>query len=451
VKLRRHECKSTGGARRLTRGVLVTAVAGASSLGVVGLTGPAGAAVTTGPACQTPTPVTATQASSTTGLTSKSVTVGNVSILTGPVEGLFAGAPIGVAAYFDYLNSKGGVNGRKLRLDGYDDAFSGQANASETATAIAKDFALVGSFSLFDNYGCKALAANGAVPDVSVTLDPGTNSLPNDFSADPLAQGAATGPLQYLRTTYPKVVKVGSLVSNVSTATAQWQGEQAALQKVGYKIAYYRPISPIETDFTTDIINMRNDGVQMVYMTGLDWQIAAAMVQAMTQQNWHPLLFSGGPVYADQFISTAGGPSAVNGLWLGQTQALYLGQDAKTVPAVKTFLSWVQKAHPGFTPDLYTLFGWSSAQLFAQALQAAGKNPTRGAVLSQLKKIQAFNSSGLLAPANPAKKLPPSCYVLAKIVNGTYQRVADPPNGGFRCDGVYWSVKGPLPSVTSAG
>jgi len=95
----------------------------------------------------------------------------NISILSGPVPGLFQGAPYGVEAYFDYINSKGGVNGRQLKVDSYDDAFSGQSNESETTTAVGKDFALVGNFSLFDSYGCKVLAANPAVADVSVTLD----------------------------------------------------------------------------------------------------------------------------------------------------------------------------------------------------------------------------------------------------------------------------------------
>ena len=36
----------------------------------------------------------------TTGITAKSVTVGNVSIISGPVPGLFEGAPTGVKAYF---------------------------------------------------------------------------------------------------------------------------------------------------------------------------------------------------------------------------------------------------------------------------------------------------------------------------------------------------------------
>jgi len=86
-----------------------------------------------------------------------------------------------------------------------------------------------------------------------------------------------------------------------------------------------------------------------------------------------------------------------------------------------------EEGPPGFTPDLYTLYGWASAQLFVQALQAAGKNPTRGELLSQLQKITSFSASNLIGSSNPAKKLPPNCYIMAKIVNGKYQRVDDRP------------------------
>ena len=76
---------------------------------------------------------------------------GNVSIITGPVPGLFQGAPDGVRAYFDYINSLGGVNGRKMVLDAQDDAFLGTQNLANTKTDVANDFAMVGSFSLFDS------------------------------------------------------------------------------------------------------------------------------------------------------------------------------------------------------------------------------------------------------------------------------------------------------------
>jgi ABC-type branched-subunit amino acid transport system substrate-binding protein len=426
--------------RGLLAGTLITGtlvVAGGALLGA----GPAGAApaINTSTTCPSPSKLTPAEAASTTGVTKNSVTVGNVSIVSGPVPGLFEGASIGTKAYFDYINStKGGVNGRKLMVKGVDDAFSGETNRTETQDAVASDFGLVGSFSLFDSYGCKALAQNPGVPDVSVTLDPVTNALPNVFSAQPLAVGSGLGPLQYYKKHFPKDTTVGTIVSNVQTSLDQWAGQKAALEHEGYHVAYVRDVGPTETDFTTDVISMRNDHVNAVDLTAVDWQVGAEFVQNAAAQGWHPgLIFSAGPIYADQFVSHAGGPAATNGIQIGQGQALYLGQDANTIPADKLFLSYVKKVSPSWTPDLFTLYGWASGALFVQALQAAGPNPTRGSVLAQLKKITSFNASGLIAPANPAQKKPASCYVMMQIKNGNYVRT-QPAKSGYSCDSTYF-------------
>ena len=428
--------------RGLLAGTLITGtlvVAGGTVGATAAAAAGAGAPLNTSTTCPSPSQLTPAEAASTTGVTKNSVTVGNVSIVSGPVPGLFEGASIGTKAYFDYINStKGGVNGRKLVVNGVDDAFSGETNRTETQDAVASDFGLVGSFSLFDSYGCKALAQNPGVPDVSVTLDPVTNALPNVFSAQPLAVGSGLGPLQYYKKHFPKDTTVGTIVSNVQTSLDQWAGQKAALEHEGYHVAYVRDVGPTETDFTTDVISMRNDHVNAVDLTAVDWQVGAEFVQNAAAQGWHPgLIFSAGPIYADQFVSHAGGPAATNGIQIGQGQALYLGQDANTIPADKLFLSYVKKVSPSWTPDLFTLYGWASAALFVQALQGAGTNPTRGSVLTQLKKITSFNASGLIAPANPAQKKPASCYVMMQIKNGNYVRT-QPAKSGFSCDSTYF-------------
>jgi ABC-type branched-subunit amino acid transport system substrate-binding protein len=429
---------------RTLRGLLAgTLVTGTLLVGAGAIAGvaPAGAApaINTSTTCPSPSKLTPAESASTTGVTKNSVTVGNVSIVSGPVPGLFEGAAVGTKAYFDYINStKGGVNGRKLVVNGMDDAFSGETNRTETEDAVASDFGLVGSFSLFDSYGCKALAQNPGVPDVSVTLDPVTNALPNVFSAQPLAVGSGLGPLQYYKKHFPKDMTVGTIVSNVATSLSQWTGQKAALEHEGYHIAYVRDIGPVENDFTTDVISMRNDHVNAVDLTAVDWEVGAEFVQNAAAQGWHPgLIFSAGPIYADQFVAHAGGPAATNGIQIGQGQALYLGQDAKTIPADKLFLSYVKKVSPSWTPDLFTLYGWASAELFVQALQAAGPKPTRGSVLTQLKKITSFNASGLIAPANPAQKKPASCYVMMQIKNGNYVRT-QPAKSGYSCNAPYF-------------
>ena len=430
-------------AGRLLRGLLAGSVVMGGGVGVaeVATTAPAGAAAASSSnTCPVTAPATAAQDAATTGITAKTVTVGNVSIISGPVPGLFEGAPTGAKAYFAYINSKGGVNGRKIVLNSSDDAFSGQQNATETAQAVASDFAMVGSFSLFDGYGCKSLAADPAVPDVSVTLDPSASALPNDFSTYPTVLGASLGPFEYYKKHYPKDMTIGALVSDAASAKAQFAGEQAAAEHLGYKVAYVDDVNPLASNFTTDVINMRSKGVTAVDLTALDWQDAAIFVQNAAAQGWKPgLIFSAGPVYADQFISHAGGPAATNGIMLGQGQALYLGQDQNSIPADKLFIKYVKQVSPTWTPDLYTLFGWASAQLFVQALQAAGPHPTRGSVIAQLKKISNFNASGLLSNADPASKKPSGCYLMATIKNGQFVRV-QPKGSGFSCNAPYFDA-----------
>jgi branched-chain amino acid transport system substrate-binding protein len=347
-----------------------------------------------------------------------------------------------VKAYFDMINAQGGVNGRKLLVDSKDDAFSGQQNQTDTQEAINNDFALVGSFSLFDGYGCAALASDTAVPDVSVTLDAGTNALPNDFSAQPLSGQQGLGPAAYYKQHYPKDKTVGAIVSDVASAKTQMAQQFAALKHEGYSIAYVDDVNPLQTDFTTDVIDMKNKGVNAVDLTGIDWQDAAIFVENANTQNWHPgLIFSEGPVYADQFISHAGGPAATNGIQIGQVYALYLGQDAGKIPAVKQFDTYVKKVNSSWTPDLYTLYGWMSAEMFVQALKAAGPSPTRGTVMAQLKKITSFNANGLLAGSDPAAKTVTPCFLMMGIKNGQYVREL-PKGAGFDCNAKSFDASG---------
>jgi hypothetical protein len=83
------------------------------------------------------------------------------------------------------------------------------------------------------------------------------------------------------------------------------------------------------------------------------------------------------------------------------------------------------------------VFGWASARLFVQALKAAGPQVTRVKLLAALRNIHSFDSSGLMVPADPASKLPGTCYIIVRIHNGTFARIDDPANA-FRCDGTYW-------------
>ncbi len=402
-------------------------------------------ATTTSPSGSSPTSKTgaipASAFSDTTGLTSNSVRIGNVSTLT--PFGLFKGAAVGAQAYAEYINGLGGVNGRRLIVDSGDDTYSGAPNKDLTQSDIQSDFALVGGFSLEDSFGATVLAANPQVPNVTVSLSPAANNLPNTFSPSPAVGGWQLGPLAYFKSKFPSAIThAGALIADQPSAEDKWVAEKAAMGSIGYKVVYDPTFDITQTNFDQNAVVMKNAGVKILFLEQMPENYAASVVRALNQQNFHPVLVLGGSTYSEALVQDAGGASAIDGSFMEQNTALFLGEDAATIPAVATFQTWVQKASPGFKADLYTLYGWMSAELFSQALKAAGKSPTRGSVLQQLSKITAYNGNGMITTANPAKKIPGNCYIIAKIVDGKYQRLDDPPvnssTQGFRCDQPYY-------------
>jgi hypothetical protein len=192
------------------------ALAVTTSAVVVGTTGVA--------AASTGSTIPTSAFSNHTGITKTEVKLANVSTLS---IGLFKGADVGAQAYADYVNSTGGVNGRKLVITDSDDQFSGSVNKQATQEAIDDDFAMVGNFSLEDSFGGTLLKANPDMPDVSVVLDPATNKLHNVFSAVPLDAGWEEGPLQFIKKQYPNDVHaVGAMVAGLPSAETDWVGEK---------------------------------------------------------------------------------------------------------------------------------------------------------------------------------------------------------------------------------
>ena len=88
---------------------------------------------------------------------------------------------------------------------------------------------------------------------------------------------------------------------------------------------------------------------------------AAAVVKALNQQDFHPSWCSAARPTASSWCPIRGGRRPSTASYMEQNTSLFLGEDKSAIPAVNTFLTWVQKASPGFKADLYTLFGWLSA------------------------------------------------------------------------------------------
>jgi ABC-type branched-subunit amino acid transport system substrate-binding protein len=177
------------------------------------------------------------------------------------------------------------------------------------------------------------------------------------------------------------------------------------------------------------MIKMKNAGVKLLFEPTQQGAYISTMAQENQQEGLNALLFSGANTYEAGFDPGAAG----NGTLVSTVTALYMGQDAKVIPAVATFDKWAKKVDPQTQLDLYTLYGWINAQLFVQALRGAGADPTRASLDAQLDKITSFDAGGLISPQDPAQKIPGQCWIVAQYENGNWKRIAPDPKSGFVC------------------
>ena len=365
------------------------------------------------------------------GITAKTVTVGSISDISSPVAGLFAGAKTGTEAYFAYINSQGGVNGRKLILNGMDSTFSPGTVTNEAQSIAKNDFAIVGGFSLLDGAEKPIVDAN-KVPMVTQALNPTIFDDPNLYSAVPMvSNGGIEGPFKWLKSKYPTAFTALGLIGDNATpsVTAVENTDRALTQSLGYKWLYARDASFTESTFLPDIVKMQNAGVKLVFEPTVTGNLVNNIAEEMKQQNLNALLVSTTNAYEKDFSP---GPAGNGTLVIG-VYALYRGEDAKVVPAVATLDKWMKKIDPSTQLDIYSLDAWVNAQLFVQALKAAGPNPTRAGLDAQLNKITSFNANGLISTQNPAKKIPGQCWLVARYENGAWQRIAPDPKANFVC------------------
>lgn len=408
------------------------------------ISGP-GAVATAGPGTvgAIPAPAGGNGGSTDVGVTGNSVTFGSVATLSGPVPGLFQGAVYGARAYFAYQNSLGGVYGRQIQLTAADDQLNCGQNKAEHLDLAPKVFAFASSLSLYDYCSNQVFQADKTLADVSLAFSASTGALPNSFSINPLVPGYRLGSLLYYKSKFPDAIKhVGTLYGQVGAAPQIWANVKAAAESVGYHVAYERGYTAGESDFTTDIVQMRQDGVQMLYFIAADVPTIIHVLQAASQQQWHPALVAvgaGDAVYDPAFIPEAG--SLANGVYGDQGSALFFNpEDAQAIPGVALYQTWMTKIGEGSHMDLYSAWGWGQALLAVQALKAAGPKLTRTAFLKALQGIHEFDAGGMFARTDPASKTPATCYVVLRVDQLRFHRV-DTPANRFRCDGPYYYVK----------
>jgi ABC-type branched-subunit amino acid transport system substrate-binding protein len=372
--------------------------------------------------------------SSAPGVTSTTITVGNVSGLTGPLPGIYGLGVSAVEALFDAINSAGGICGRQLEVDLEDDQQSSATDATDVQDLIPQILAFVGSLSDADDGGVSAMEAAG-VPDIGPAISPSRSNSSVYWSATGGSVLDANG-RAYLDNTLTNGLEAANdlpskvaIISDNATADQQLTDEYATLfEDAGVGVCYAQSVPSTTGSFGPNIQAMQSAGCTGVFST-MDPDSDARLLIAIQAANWLPTYVGATQVAYTPEMATLPGESAAQRLQVAIPSVPF--SDAN--PAVQLYQSEMAAYQADQVPSEYGFEAWADAQMFVYALITSGHNPTRASLTSAMASVFNWTVDGAFGPYTPSTRSVPACAVDAEVEGSSFARAW--PSSGLYCNG----------------
>jgi branched-chain amino acid transport system substrate-binding protein len=341
-------------------------------------------------------------AASAPGVTAKSVTVGLLTSLTGPVAAGFTTVATGFQARIALQNAHGGVNGRHINVVLGDDqgSTSGALTGAQTLVQQKQAFA-IGMISVV-GFAAQPYLTREGVPVTGTPLDgpewspPNNNMFPTTGSPDANFPAPATWGAFFKRQGATNVAVVGN---NSPSAVAAAKNVGASAKAAGLKSTYLNYTIPFtqEGGFGSIVQQMKQENVNGIYIA-MEPTATFSLLETMKQagMNVKAYLMDLAPPAA--IFQNPQAAAAAQDTWVPS----YWTPIGLHTPATEAFQAALRTyAHQTAAPDQNEYDGWAAASAIIKGLQVAGKNPTRASFIAGLRAVTNFTADGLLvSPEN---------------------------------------------------
>jgi ABC-type branched-subunit amino acid transport system substrate-binding protein len=362
-----------------------------------------------------------------TGITDKTITIANVSDISGPVPGIFESAQQATRAYAAYFNSTNDICGRKLDVELLDSRADAGADQQAYTKACDEAFAAVGSMSAFDSGGAAAAQGCG-LPDIrSTTTTPERRDCSTCFAAQAVDPGLVPSAMpKYFLSKYKDATQHAAvLYINAGAAPVNAGAFRAAWDKAGWNIDYYQGIDVSEFNYAPYVQQMKDKGIRLVNYTG-PYQNTVKLLDAMKQQGFEPDVYiQDSTIYDERFVEEAG--NNADGVFAYSTTKLF---DDYSVKEMALYRSWLDQVKPGAVPNYFGLYAWSAARLFVEQAVGLGGKLNRAAMVDALGKVTNWTGNGVHAPQQIGSKTTANCQSVLQLKGGKWSQVSP---GDFMC------------------
>lgn len=328
------------------------------------------------------------------------IRIGNLMPYSGGLA-LFGSIGKAEAAYFELINERGGINGRKVRFISYDDKSDPATALKLTRDLVEEDKVLLmfGSFGAPGNFAVRQYLNQKQIPQLFVASADDHLSDPSLFpwtmGWQPSFREEGRIYANYIQAFYPGK-RIVALWQNDHFGREVIRGLQDGLGPIARNIRVDIAYDLADEHLDTHVSILKRSGAEIFVFAGVPSNAAKVIKQA-ADLNWRPVFIM------NQMASSIAGGLASAGLEnsVGVITAAYL-KDVND-PAWKeqqgsaewqAFLAKYKKA--GGSDEGAAMFGYAAAETLAQVLRQCGNDLSRDNVMKQAAALKDYQNSILL-------------------------------------------------------
>ena len=373
--------------------------------------------------------VAAAVALSTPGVTATTITLGATVPLTGPAAA-YASVATGANAYFQYVNSKGGVFGRKIVYKYEDDQFQVAKTIALTRELVEQDNVLA----IFNSVGTEhALAIRPYLNDRHVPqlfVGSGVSSLATEHKKYPWSMGylpsfAGEGTIygRYVTTHQPSA-RIGVLYENSDFGKDMLNGLRRGLHGKA-RIVATQAYEIDDSGVDSQLAKLKSSGADTLMLFATPKFAIFGYVDSF-RLGWHPHIYVTSVSISPDIMNIARSSTSQKQVE-GSISIAFVkdptSQQWAKDKTVRLYKSILQRFLPSAkADDVFNYYGMAVAYTMVDTLRKAGRNPTRDSVLraaTHLNELNPFLLPGVRIQTSPNDYYPMDRVRLARY-HGTH-------------------------------
>ncbi|MET4087389.1 MULTISPECIES: ABC transporter substrate-binding protein [Bradyrhizobium] len=331
------------------------------------------------------------------GASDTEIKVGQTMPFSGPAS---AYSSIGKtqAAYFKMINDQGGINGRKINLIQYDDAYSPPKAVEQIRKLVESDevlltFQIIGTpvnAAVQKYLNSKKVPQLFAATGASRFTDPKNFPWTMGYNPNYFVEGRIYG--QYILKQHPDA-KIGVLYQNDDLGKDYLNGIKAGLgDKAAKMIVTEASYEVSDPTVDSQILKIKDAGADLFFSATTPKQAAQA-IKKIAEMGWHPIQIVDINATSVGAVLKPAGLDAAKGLISVNYGKEPLDPTWKDDAGLKKYFDFMAKYYPDGDKDSnFNTYGYGTAQLLVHVLKQCGDDLTRENVMKQAASLKDVTS-----------------------------------------------------------